>query len=251
MAPARRCDRVRSAQHAQTTAARYLRIALAPVRSMGVARAGSCLGRGLLRGGARRGRHRDRATIRSCSSCSGRRSPTGPRPPVRLCVRSRTARGASCSASSARRSGGARELPASVEVHRSIPQLDVLSKADAFVSHGAWAARWRHFSHGVPIVAVPEISEQRVVARQLETLGIGSGHPLDQVTADVLRARVDGLAQVAGWPRCNASSMRPAERAQPRTSSKASRAESADRERAAASGQRCLARASKQVSNLG
>jgi len=90
------------------------------------------------------------------------------------------------------------ELPATIEVHRSIPQLDVLSKADAFVSHGGMGGTMEALSHGVPIVAVPEIAEQRIVARQLEALGIGSGLPLDELTAEVLRVRVAGLAHDPG-----------------------------------------------------
>jgi MGT family glycosyltransferase len=86
-------------------------------------------------------------------------------------------------------------LPATIEVHTSIPQLDVLSKADAFVSHGGMGGTLEALTHGVPIVAVPEIAEQRIVARQLAALGIGSDLPLDELTAEVLRARVDELAR--------------------------------------------------------
>lgn len=87
------------------------------------------------------------------------------------------------------------ELPPTIEVHRSIPQLDVLSKVDAFVSHGGMGGTMEALAHAVPILAVPEIPEQRVVARQLETLGIGGHLPLDQVTAEALRGRVDALAK--------------------------------------------------------
>ncbi|MGH2943353.1 MAG: macrolide family glycosyltransferase [Solirubrobacteraceae bacterium] len=87
------------------------------------------------------------------------------------------------------------ELPATIEVHRSVPQLDVLSKADAFVSHGGMGGTLEALSHAVPIVAVPEIPEQHVVARQLEALGIGRGLALEQVTAGLLRTSVDGLAR--------------------------------------------------------
>jgi MGT family glycosyltransferase len=90
------------------------------------------------------------------------------------------------------------ELPATIEVHHSVPQLDVLSKADAFVSHGGMGGTMEALSHAVPIVAIPEIAEQRIVARQLEALGIGSGLPLAELTADVLRRRVDALAQDPG-----------------------------------------------------
>lgn len=89
------------------------------------------------------------------------------------------------------------ELPDTIEVHRAIPQLDVLSKADAFVSHGGMGGTMEALSHAVPIVAVPEIPEQRVVARQLETLGLGSALPLERLTAEVLRDRVDELAHDA------------------------------------------------------
>ncbi len=117
------------------------------------------------------------------------------------------------------------ELPATIEVHRSIPQLDVLSKADAFVSHGGMGGTMEALSHGVPIVAVPEIAEQRIVARQLEALGIGSGLPLDELTPRCCESASTGSrttpASPRGWPRCSARSRRPADRARRPTSSSA------------------------------
>lgn len=89
------------------------------------------------------------------------------------------------------------ELPAFVEVHREVPQVDVLARAGAFVSHGGMGGTLEALSHGVPIVAIPQIPEQRVVARRLEELGVGRHLPLDAVTAGALREAVDALTSDA------------------------------------------------------
>ncbi|MFC7472599.1 nucleotide disphospho-sugar-binding domain-containing protein [Actinomadura keratinilytica] len=48
--------------------------------------------------------------------------------------------------------------------------------------------------HGVPMVAVPQMNEQRANALRVEELGLGRHLPREEVTAESLRASVDAVA---------------------------------------------------------
>ncbi|MFC0436883.1 macrolide family glycosyltransferase [Kutzneria buriramensis] len=84
--------------------------------------------------------------------------------------------------------------PAHVELRRSVPQLDVLGHATAFVSQAGMRSSMESLHFGVPIVAVPQMSEQRANADRIDELGLGRqlGRGL---TADTLRAAVYSVAQ--------------------------------------------------------
>ncbi|MER6778553.1 MULTISPECIES: macrolide family glycosyltransferase [unclassified Streptomyces] len=87
------------------------------------------------------------------------------------------------------------------EVHASVPQLDVLASAAAFVTHGGMGSLMEALSLGVPVVVVPQMAEQRVNAAQVERLGVGRHLPREQATARALREAVQAVAadaRVAG-----------------------------------------------------
>ncbi|MGK5628951.1 macrolide family glycosyltransferase [Streptomyces sp. URMC 123] len=86
------------------------------------------------------------------------------------------------------------ELPANVEVHVSVPQLDVLAAASVFVTHAGMGSTMEALAHGVPLVAVPQMAEQRVNATQIERLGLGVHLPREEVTGQSLREAVRRVA---------------------------------------------------------
>ena len=63
--------------------------------------------------------------------------------------------------------------PANIVVKPWVPQLDVLRRASVFVSHGGMNSVSESLYHGVPLVVVPQMGEQEIVARQVEGLGAG------------------------------------------------------------------------------
>lgn len=81
-------------------------------------------------------------------------------------------------------------LPANVEVHPHVPQLAVLAQADAFVTHAGMGGTMEALHHGVPLVAVPQMAEQRVNAAQIERLRLGVHLPRETVTPEALREAV-------------------------------------------------------------
>lgn len=81
-------------------------------------------------------------------------------------------------------------LPDSVEVHPHVPQLAVLAQANAFVTHAGMGGTMEALHYGVPLVAVPQMAEQRVNAAQIERLRLGVHLPRETVTPEALREAV-------------------------------------------------------------
>ncbi|MFI1029191.1 macrolide family glycosyltransferase [Streptomyces sp. NPDC020951] len=81
-------------------------------------------------------------------------------------------------------------LPDTVEVHAHVPQLAVLAHADAFVTHAGMGGTMEALHYGVPMVAVPQMAEQRVNAAQIERLRLGVRLPRETLTPEALREAV-------------------------------------------------------------
>jgi MGT family glycosyltransferase len=71
-----------------------------------------------------------------------------------------------------------------------VPQLDVLRRASAFVTHGGMNSVSESLALGVPVVVVPQMGEQEIVGRRVEQLGAGVFLRKAAVTALALRAAV-------------------------------------------------------------
>lgn len=80
--------------------------------------------------------------------------------------------------------------PANFVVRRSVPQLQVLARAAAFVSHGGMNSVSESLSFGVPLVVVPQMGEQEIVGRRVEELGAGVLLPAAGATPAALSAAV-------------------------------------------------------------
>ncbi|ANI42868.1 macrolide family glycosyltransferase [Mycolicibacterium vaccae] len=91
-------------------------------------------------------------------------------------------------------------VPPHIEVHSAVPQLKVLPHAAAFVSHAGMGSTMESLAFGVPIVAVPQMTEQQANADRIAELGLGLRLSPAEVTAEALRAAVHEVtvsAQVA------------------------------------------------------
>ncbi|MGV0578542.1 macrolide family glycosyltransferase [Mycolicibacterium elephantis] len=83
--------------------------------------------------------------------------------------------------------------PPHVEVRRTVPQLQVLHHASAFVSHAGMGSTMEALSFGVPIVAVPQMTEQQANADRIAQLGLGVRLSPNDVGAERLRAAVSDV----------------------------------------------------------
>jgi len=78
------------------------------------------------------------------------------------------------------------------------PQLEILSRADAFISHGGMNSVNESLYYGVPLVMIPRILEQRLVASRVAANGAGILLPMEKADQDgLLRA----VMAVLGVPR--------------------------------------------------
>lgn len=88
-------------------------------------------------------------------------------------------------------------VPSNVEVHAQVPQLAVLRHAKAFVTHAGMGGTMEALSFGVPMVAVPQMAEQRANADRIVELGLGRAIDPGDLSAESLWSAVD---EVAGSP---------------------------------------------------
>ncbi|OAH11439.1 macrolide family glycosyltransferase [Streptomyces jeddahensis] len=84
-------------------------------------------------------------------------------------------------------------LPENVEVHRWVPQLAVLRKADAFVTHAGMGGSAEGLYCGVPMIAVPQDVDQFANADRLVELGVARRVDTADATPEALRAALLAL----------------------------------------------------------
>lgn len=88
-------------------------------------------------------------------------------------------------------------LPGNVAVAATVPQIDVLRQASAFVTHGGMNSVSESLRLGVPMVTVPQMGEQEIVSRRVEQLGAGIYLAKGDVSPETLRASVRRLLDEA------------------------------------------------------
>lgn len=84
-----------------------------------------------------------------------------------------------------------KDIPANVEVGQMVPQLDILSQASVFITHAGMGGTGEAIYYGVPMIAIPQMEEQAITARQIKKLGLGCAF-LDKkaITSEGLKAAI-------------------------------------------------------------
>jgi MGT family glycosyltransferase len=83
--------------------------------------------------------------------------------------------------------------PPNFSVQPHVAQPDVLQRAAAFVTHGGMNSVSEGLYYGVPLLVVPQMSEQEVVGRRVEELAAGLYLAKTRVTPATLRESVGRL----------------------------------------------------------
>ncbi|MBR1497980.1 MAG: hypothetical protein IJ617_10165 [Oscillospiraceae bacterium] len=86
------------------------------------------------------------------------------------------------------------DVPANVELGKMVPQLDILSQASVFITHAGMGGTGEAIYYGVPMIAIPQMDEQAITARQIERTGLGVAF-LDKaaITSASLKAAIEKL----------------------------------------------------------
>jgi MGT family glycosyltransferase len=83
--------------------------------------------------------------------------------------------------------------PKNFVVAPQVPQLAVLQRASAFVTHGGMNSVSESLFYGVPMTVVPQMGEQAIIGRRVEQLGAGICLTKEEATATRLRESVQCL----------------------------------------------------------
>lgn len=86
------------------------------------------------------------------------------------------------------------ESPGNVHVRSRVPQLDVLDRADAFVTHGGMNSTMESLSAGTPPIVVPQMADQHAVAGRVDALGVGLVLDRKDLTAGAVREAVETVS---------------------------------------------------------
>jgi MGT family glycosyltransferase len=85
------------------------------------------------------------------------------------------------------------DIPDNFIVRNYIPQLEVLKRADVFISHGGLNSVSEALYYNVPVICIPISNDQPMVTKQLVSLGAGIGLKMDEITSDILKESVHKL----------------------------------------------------------
>jgi MGT family glycosyltransferase len=96
-----------------------------------------------------------------------------------------------------------------IEVHEWLPHPAVLPHAQVMITHGGMSGVVEALSFGTPLVAVPHILDQFVIARRIAELGLGETLQSEEFSANALRRAVDAVARErTARPRASADMQR-------------------------------------------
>ena len=88
-------------------------------------------------------------------------------------------------------------VPDNFLVRQSVPQLDILQRVDAFITHGGMNSVHEGLYYGVPLIVVPHQFEQLLNGKRVDETGsgilLGDKRPLGHVTAGELRQALDQI----------------------------------------------------------
>jgi MGT family glycosyltransferase len=83
------------------------------------------------------------------------------------------------------------DLPVNIFLRRYVPQLELLQRVDAFVTHGGWNSINEALYYDVPLIVCPQGKDQFSNAGMIER--IGAGKVLMDITPKKLRAAVNDV----------------------------------------------------------
>jgi MGT family glycosyltransferase len=84
-------------------------------------------------------------------------------------------------------------LPDNVQAFPFVPQLEVLQRTSVFVTHAGFNSVNEALHYGVPMLAIPRVNDQHMVAKRITSLGLGVSTDRTTLTSSVLREQVDQL----------------------------------------------------------
>lgn len=76
-----------------------------------------------------------------------------------------------------------------------VPQLEILKKCHAFVTHGGMNSVGEALYYGVPMLVIPRLADQFLVAKQVEKSSVGKSLSTQDITPESLYSAVTSILQ--------------------------------------------------------
>ena len=85
------------------------------------------------------------------------------------------------------------QIPDNFIVRNFVPQLEILKRTAVFVSHGGFNSVSEALYYGVPVITVPMVNDQYMVAKRLEKTGAGITLKMGEISENSLEEAVSEL----------------------------------------------------------
>lgn len=79
------------------------------------------------------------------------------------------------------------KIPDNFSIYSFVPQLEVLSNTDVFITHGGMNSIMESLYYGVPMIVIPFITDQPLNAKRIEELQLGKKLEFRKITSEMIR----------------------------------------------------------------
>jgi MGT family glycosyltransferase len=91
--------------------------------------------------------------------------------------------------------GERRRLPANFEINRRASHLEILPHTDLHLYSGGPTGTLEGLYFGVPLIAIPSLEHNYIVANRLAELGVAINLPIHTLTSQMIREQVEAVLQ--------------------------------------------------------
>jgi MGT family glycosyltransferase len=85
------------------------------------------------------------------------------------------------------------EIPTNFLVKSFLPQLAILSHTDVFITHAGFNSVNEALYFGVPMLSLPQVNDQYMVAKRLESMQLGITENMKEISPQILKNKIDTL----------------------------------------------------------
>jgi len=85
------------------------------------------------------------------------------------------------------------EIPQNFLVKSFLPQLEILKRADVFITHAGFNSVNEALYFGVPMLALPQVNDQHMVAKRLVSMELGMSESIKELSPETLRSKTEAL----------------------------------------------------------
>lgn len=85
------------------------------------------------------------------------------------------------------------EIPSNFVIKSFLPQLAILKRADAFITHAGFNSVNEAMYFGVPMLALPMVNDQQMVAKRLASMQLGLIENIRELSPEILKSKMEIL----------------------------------------------------------